>query len=114
LSWQLAQLAQTFATATEATEATEATLAKAFPRSGIALAIASLSFVAPPPRGTASQKDVATLTAAAGAIAAFPEAAHARLPDEFVIFSPIVDVLPSLPVFFLLLAFLWQASVGFR
>ena len=64
--------------------------------------------------------------------------AHARLPEaletfctfihvhvtalrvqEFVIFAPIVDVLPILPVFFFLLAFLWQARchllvAGFR
>ena len=50
---------------------------------------------------------------AAGALIV-PEAAHARLPEEFVFFAPIVDVLPILPIFFLLLAFLWQASVGFR
>jgi photosystem II PsbK protein len=37
-----------------------------------------------------------------------------RLPDAYVIFSPIVDVLPIIPVFFLLLAFVWQASIGFR
>ncbi|CAE8584083.1 unnamed protein product [Polarella glacialis] len=59
-----------------------------------------------------SQQDL-TLAAAA-AVLATPEAAHARLPDEFVIFAPIVDVLPILPIFFFLLAFLWQASVGFR
>ena len=60
-----------------------------------------------------SQQDVAKI-AAAGAVLAAPEAAHARLPEEFVIFAPIVDVLPILPIFFFLLAFLWQASVGFR
>jgi len=37
-----------------------------------------------------------------------------KLPDAFVAFSPVVDVLPSIPIFFLLLAFVWQASVGFR
>ena len=37
-----------------------------------------------------------------------------RLPDAYVVFSPIVDVLPIIPVFFLLLAFVWQAAVGFR
>jgi photosystem II PsbK protein len=25
-----------------------------------------------------------------------------------------VDIMPAIPVFFLLLAFVWQASVGFR
>lgn len=63
-------------------------------------------------RGEVSQ-DVAK-AAAVGAVLATPEAAHARLPEEFVIFAPIVDVLPILPVFFFLLAFLWQAAVGFR
>lgn len=37
-----------------------------------------------------------------------------KLPEAYVIFSPIIDVLPAVPVFFLLLAFVWQASVGFR
>jgi photosystem II PsbK protein len=37
-----------------------------------------------------------------------------KLPDAYVIFSPVIDVLPSIPIFFLLLAFVWQASVGFR
>lgn len=38
----------------------------------------------------------------------------ARLPEAYVVFSPIIDVLPIIPVFFLLLAFVWQAAVGFR
>jgi photosystem II PsbK protein len=38
----------------------------------------------------------------------------ARLPEAYIIFSPVVDVLPVIPVFFLLLAFVWQAAVGFR
>ena len=38
----------------------------------------------------------------------------ARLPEAYTAFSPIVDVLPIIPVFFLLLAFVWQAAVGFR
>ena len=38
----------------------------------------------------------------------------ARLPEAYVIFSPIVDVFPIIPVFFLLLAFVWQAAIGFR
>jgi|APCry1669190646_1035306.scaffolds.fasta_scaffold40613_1 photosystem II PsbK protein len=37
-----------------------------------------------------------------------------RLPGAFAIFSPLTDVLPVIPVFFFLLAFVWQASVGFR
>ena len=37
-----------------------------------------------------------------------------KLPGGFAVFSPLVDVLPAIPVFFLLLAFVWQASVGFR
>jgi photosystem II PsbK protein len=38
----------------------------------------------------------------------------ARLPEAYTLFSPIVDVLPIIPVFFFLLAFVWQAAVGFR
>ena len=38
----------------------------------------------------------------------------ARLPEAYVVFSPIVDLLPFIPLFFLLLAFVWQAAVGFR
>nr|YP_009684608.1 photosystem II protein K [Pseudopedinella elastica]QDR24694.1 photosystem II protein K [Pseudopedinella elastica] len=37
-----------------------------------------------------------------------------KLPEAYAVFSPVVDVLPAIPVFFLLLAFVWQASVGFR
>ena len=36
------------------------------------------------------------------------------LPEPYTAFRPIVDVMPAIPVFFLLLAFVWQASVGFR
>jgi photosystem II PsbK protein len=38
----------------------------------------------------------------------------AKLPEAYTMFNPLVDVLPVIPVFFLLLAFVWQASVGFR
>ena len=38
----------------------------------------------------------------------------AKLPEAYSIFDPLVDVLPIIPVFFLLLAFVWQAAVGFR
>jgi photosystem II PsbK protein len=38
----------------------------------------------------------------------------ARLPEAYAPFDPIVDVLPVIPVLFLLLAFVWQASVSFR
>jgi|TARA_E500000178_G_C16492789_1_gene518054 photosystem II PsbK protein len=37
-----------------------------------------------------------------------------KLPGGFAVFSPLVDVLPAIPVLFLLLAFVWQASVGFK
>jgi len=37
-----------------------------------------------------------------------------KLPEAYAIFDPIVDVLPVIPVLFLLLAFVWQASVSFR
>jgi photosystem II PsbK protein len=36
------------------------------------------------------------------------------LPEPYNAFRPIVDVLPAIPVFFLLLAFVWQAAVGVR
>ncbi len=38
----------------------------------------------------------------------------AKLPEAYAPFDPIVNVLPIIPVFFLLLAFVWQASVSFR
>jgi len=38
----------------------------------------------------------------------------AKLPEAYSIFNPVVDILPVIPVFFLLLAFVWQAAVGFR
>lgn len=38
----------------------------------------------------------------------------AKLPEAYAPFDPIVDVLPVIPVLFLALAFVWQASVGFR
>jgi photosystem II PsbK protein len=37
-----------------------------------------------------------------------------KLPESYAVFSPIIDILPSIPIFFLLLAFVWQASIGFR
>ena len=37
-----------------------------------------------------------------------------KLPGGFAVFSPLVDVMPAIPVLFLLLAFVWQASVGFK
>nr|YP_010402938.1 photosystem II protein K [Bolbitis x multipinna]YP_010702315.1 photosystem II protein K [Bolbitis sinensis]UQV94745.1 photosystem II protein K [Bolbitis x multipinna]WCL38675.1 photosystem II protein K [Bolbitis sinensis] len=38
----------------------------------------------------------------------------AKLPEAYAIFDPIVDVMPVIPVFLLLLAFVWQAAVSFR
>ena len=38
----------------------------------------------------------------------------AMLPEAYRIFDPLVNVLPVIPVFFLLLAFVWQAAVGFK
>ena len=38
----------------------------------------------------------------------------AKLPEAYVMFRPLVDILPVIPVFFLLLAFVWQAAIGFR
>jgi photosystem II PsbK protein len=42
------------------------------------------------------------------------ELLFAVLPEAYRMFDPLVDVLPVIPVFFLLLAFVWQASVGFK
>nr|YP_010969874.1 photosystem II protein K [Pteris ensiformis]WNR49087.1 photosystem II protein K [Pteris ensiformis] len=44
----------------------------------------------------------------------FNVASFAKLPEAYAIFDPIVDVMPVIPVFFLLLAFVWQAAVSFR
>jgi len=38
----------------------------------------------------------------------------AKLPEAYQVFEPLIDVLPIIPVFFLLLAFVWQAAVGWR
>ncbi|MGB5769182.1 MAG: photosystem II reaction center protein K [Crocosphaera sp.] len=38
----------------------------------------------------------------------------AKLPEAYQIFNPLVDVLPTIPLFFLALAFVWQAAVGFK
>lgn len=38
----------------------------------------------------------------------------AELPEAYRIFDPLIDVLPLIPLFFLALAFVWQASVGFK
>ena len=37
-----------------------------------------------------------------------------KLPEAYMIFRPLVDILPVIPIFFLLLAFVWQAAIGFR
>jgi len=37
-----------------------------------------------------------------------------KLPGVFAIFAPLTDIMPVIPVLFFLLAFVWQASVGFR
>ena len=36
------------------------------------------------------------------------------LPEPYTAFRQIVDVMTAIPVLFLALAFVWQASVGFR
>lgn len=38
----------------------------------------------------------------------------AKLPGAFAVFGPLTDIMPVIPVLFFLLAFVWQASVGFR
>nr|YP_010589253.1 photosystem II subunit K [Isoetes australis]WAB48012.1 photosystem II subunit K [Isoetes australis] len=38
----------------------------------------------------------------------------AKSPEAYAIFDPIVDIMPIIPLFFFLLAFVRQASVSFR
>lgn len=38
----------------------------------------------------------------------------AKLPEGYELFDPLVDLLPVIPVLFFLLAFVWQAAVGFK
>jgi photosystem II PsbK protein len=38
----------------------------------------------------------------------------AKLPEAYQVFDPLVDVLPIIPLFFLALAFVWQAAIGFK
>ncbi|YP_004769930.1 photosystem II protein K (chloroplast) [Wolffia australiana] len=37
-----------------------------------------------------------------------------KLPEAYAIFNPLIDILPIIPLFFFLLAFVWQAAVSFR
>ena len=37
-----------------------------------------------------------------------------KLPEAYAFLNPIVDIMPVIPLFFLLLAFVWQAAVSFR
>ncbi len=37
-----------------------------------------------------------------------------KLPGVFAVFGPLTDIMPVIPVLFFLLAFVWQASVGFK
>nr|YP_010223239.1 photosystem II subunit K [Euphorbia peplus]UCL27232.1 photosystem II subunit K [Euphorbia peplus] len=37
-----------------------------------------------------------------------------KLPEAYAFLNPIVDVMPVIPLLFLLLAFVWQAAVSFR
>ena len=47
-------------------------------------------------------------------MAAYALQTLAQLPEAYQAFGPLIDILPIIPLFFLLLAFVWQASVGFR
>nr|YP_009504605.1 photosystem II protein K [Cyanophora biloba]AWW13883.1 photosystem II protein K [Cyanophora biloba] len=38
----------------------------------------------------------------------------AKLPEAYALFDPLVDILPIIPIFFLLLAFVWQAAIGWK
>ena len=57
---------------------------------------------------------VSALLAAAALPSPAPLHTLAQLPEAYQAFAPLVDILPIIPFFFLLLAFVWQASVGFR
>nr|YP_009760270.1 photosystem II protein K [Garcinia gummi-gutta]QIQ57073.1 photosystem II protein K [Garcinia gummi-gutta]QUJ10253.1 photosystem II subunit K [Garcinia anomala]UPH83842.1 photosystem II protein K [Garcinia mangostana]UPH83925.1 photosystem II protein K [Garcinia mangostana] len=37
-----------------------------------------------------------------------------KLPEAYAFLNPIIDWMPVIPVFFFLLAFVWQAAVSFR
>ncbi|KAI5652560.1 hypothetical protein M9H77_29747 [Catharanthus roseus] len=37
-----------------------------------------------------------------------------KLPEAYAFFNLIVDVMPIIPLFFFLLAFVWQVDVSFR
>nr|YP_009668632.1 photosystem II protein K [Adenia mannii]QCW93459.1 photosystem II protein K [Adenia mannii] len=37
-----------------------------------------------------------------------------KLPEAYAFLNPIIDVMPVIPLFFFLLAFVWQAAVSFR
>ncbi|BBG97121.1 hypothetical protein Prudu_006151 [Prunus dulcis] len=37
----------------------------------------------------------------------------AKLPEAYAFLNPIVDVMPVIPLFFFLLAFVWQAAVNY-
>nr|YP_009514301.1 photosystem II protein K [Macrosolen cochinchinensis]AXB38658.1 photosystem II protein K [Macrosolen cochinchinensis] len=37
-----------------------------------------------------------------------------KLPEAYAFLNPIVDVMPVIPIFFFLLAFVWQAALSFR
>ena len=47
-------------------------------------------------------------------MAAFSLDLLAQLPEAYQAFGPLIDILPSIPLFCLVRAFVWQASVGFR
>nr|AKZ30682.1 photosystem II protein K [Goodenia brendannarum] len=38
----------------------------------------------------------------------------AKLPEAYAFLNPIIDLMPVIPLFFFLLAFVWQAAVSFR
>jgi len=38
----------------------------------------------------------------------------AILPAPYGMFRPLIDIMPVIPLLFLLLAFVWQAAIGFK
>ena len=77
--------------------------------------VASCSWKACPRASTLPSPPLTLTLMALSLLAGLPlHAPLAQLPEAYQAFGPLVDILPIIPLFFLLLAFVWQASVGFR
>jgi photosystem II PsbK protein len=77
--------------------------------------VASCSWKVCPRASTLPSPPITPTLMALSLLAGLPlHAPLAQLPEAYQAFGPLVDILPIIPLFFLLLAFVWQASVGFR